>query len=376
MSGSQPPPSVLDCFAELPDPRRAQGQRNKLIDILFIALCAVLCGADDFTEMEEVGHAKETWLRQFLELPHGIPSHDTFGRVFALLEPHAFAAAFRRWTSGVAQVMAGEVVAVDGKTVRRSSDRAAGREAIELVSAWAGENRLTLGQLKVATSSNEITAVSELLQVLALKGCIVTVDALNCQQNIAAHIRQQEADYVSALKGNHAGLHQRVAQFFNSVREGRTAGFGISQHRTCDKEHGRIEERHFWQVNAPEDLRASREWADLQSVGLCEAVRDIKGHVTTTQRYYLSSLPVEAVKFSAAVRGHWAVENSCHWVLDVVFHEDDARVRVGHAAENFATVRRLANNLLQRERTVKRGVKTKRLKAALDERYLLKVLRT
>ena len=376
MSEGQPPISFFDCFADLPDPRRAQGQRHKLIDILFIALCAVLCGADDFTEMEEVGHAKEAWLRQFLEVPHGIPSHDTFGRVFALLEPHAFAAAFRRWTSGVASLTAGEVVAVDGKTVRRAYDREASREAIALVSAWAGENRLTLGQVKVATSSNQITAIPELLQVLALKGCIVTTDALNCQKEMAARIRQQEADYVLALKGNHAGLHERGAQFLQSVREGRTAGFQVSHHRTLDKEHGRIEERHFWQVNAPEDLTTSGQWADLPSVGLCAAVRDIKGQVTTTRRYYLSSLPVEAVKFSAAVRGHWAVENSCHWVLDVVLREDDSRVRAGHAAENFAIVRRLANNLLQRERTVKRGVKTKRLKAALDERYLLKVLQT
>ncbi len=376
MSENQSSLLFFDHFADLPDPRRAQGQRHKLVDILFIALCAVLCGADDFTEMEEVGRAKESWLRQFLELPHGIPSHDTFGRVFALLEPQAFERCFLTWVQGIVQFSAGTIVALDGKTLRRSYDTAHGCAALELVSAWARENHLTLGQVKVADSSNEITAVPELLQVLALKGCIVTADALNCQKEIAAQIRAREADYVLALKGNHATLHEQVQNFFQSVRAGRTYGFTLSEQHSLDKEHGRIEERRYWHVNAPDYLHGFGEWRDLQSVGMCEAVREVEGHVTTEQRYYLSSLPVEAEKFSEAVRGHWAIENSCHWVLDVVFGEDDSRVRVGHAAENFALVRRMANNLLQRERTLKRGVKTKRLKAALDERYLLKVLQT
>jgi predicted transposase YbfD/YdcC len=370
-----PPASIWDYFSELPDPRRAQGRRHKLIDILAISLCAMLCGADDFIEIEEFGETREAWLRQFLELPHGIPSHDTFGRVFAALDPKAFGRCFMSWVRGVAELSEGAIVSIDGKAVRRSYDAASGCAAIELVSAWARGNRLTLGQVKVAEGSNEITAVPELLKVLALKGCVVTADALNCQKEIAAEIRRQGADYVLALKGNHATLHERVMQFLASVREGRTHGFAVGEQRSVEKGHGRIEERRFWQVNAPEELAAAGEWAGLASVGLCEAVREVEGHVSTHRRYYLSSLPVEAAKFAEAVRGHWAVENSCHWVLDVAFGEDGSRVRAGHAAENFALLRRLVNNLLQHERSVKRGVKAKRLKAALDEQYLLKVLR-
>lgn len=368
-------PSVWDYFSELPDPRRAQGRRHKLIDILAVALCAVVCGADDFTEIEEFGETREAWLRQFLELPHGIPSHDTFGRVFAALDPAAFGRCFMSWVRGVAHLSEGAIVAIDGKAVRRSYDAATDCPAIELVSAWARENRLTLGQVKVAAGSNEITAVPELLKALALKGCVVTADALNCQKGIAAQIRRRGADYVLALKGNHGGLHERVEQFFASVRAGRTHGFTLSRHRSVEKGHGRIEERYYLQADAPEDLTATGEWAGLASVGLCESERELDGRRSTHRRYYLSSLPVEAGKFSEAARGHWAVENSCHWVLDVVFGEDESRVRSGHAAENFALLRRIVNNLLQHERSVKRGVKAKRLKAALDEQYLLKVLR-
>jgi predicted transposase YbfD/YdcC len=375
MPPPQAPTSLWSYFSELPDPRRSQGRRHKLVDILAIALCAVLCGADDFTGIEEFGETREAWLRGFLELPHGIPSHDTFGRVFAVLDPAAFGRCFMSWVRGVAELSEGAVVAIDGKAVRRSYDRAEGCPAIELVSAWARESRLTLGQVKVAEGSNEITAVPELLQALAVKGCVVTADALNCQKEIAAQVRRQGADYVLALKGNHATLRERVEQFLSSARGGRTYGFTVSAHRTVEKGHGRIEERRFWQADAPEDLTAGGEWADLASVGMCEAVREVEGRASTHRRYYLSSLPVEAVKFAEAVRGHWAVENSCHWVLDVAFREDDSRVRAAHAAENFALLRRIVNNLLQHERSVKRGVKAKRLKAALDENYLLKVLR-
>lgn len=375
MPPPQEPLSLWDYFAELPDPRRTQGRRHKILDILAIALCAVLCGADEFTEIEEFGETREAWLRQFLELPHGIPSHDTFGRVFAALDPTAFGRCFMTWVRGVAELSAGAIVAIDGKAVRRSYGATADCPALKLVSAWAREHRLTLGQVKVAAGSNEIRAVPELLRALAVKGCVVTTDALNCQKEVAAEVHRRGADYVLALKGNHGSLHERVEQFLSSVREGRTHGFEVDEYRSVEKEHGRIEQRRFWQVSAPEDLTATGEWVGLQSVGLCEAVREAEGQVSTHRRYYLSSLPVEAVKFAEAVRGHWAVENSCHWVLDVVFGEDYSRVRVGHAAENFALLRRLVNNLLQHERSVKRGVKAKRLKAALDANYLLKVLR-
>jgi predicted transposase YbfD/YdcC len=364
----------FESFSDLPDPRRSQGQRHKLLEILFIALSAVLCGADEFTEMEEFGQSRENWLRQYLELPHGIPSHDTFGRVFALLQPAAFEESFLRWVKQMVELNPGEVVAIDGKTVRRSHDR--GREAIHVVSAWARENRLTLGEVKVSDKSNEIRAVPQLLKLLELKNCIVTADAMNCQKEIASEVREAQADYVLSLKENHPTLHKEVERVFEAIEEERTSGFTISRTSTLDKEHGRIEERRYCQINAPDYLYGYEEWADLKSIGMVEAEREIEGTSTVEKRYYLSSLAVDAEVFSRAARGHWSIENSCHWILDVVFGEDDSRVRAGHAAENLARLRKIANNLLQHDKSVKRGVKTKRFKAALDHRYLLKILKT
>jgi len=364
----------FESFSDLPDPRRSQGQRHKLLEILFIALSAVLCGADEFTEMEEFGQSRENWLREYLELPHGIPSHDTFGRVFALLQPAAFEESFLRWVKQMVELNPREVVAIDGKTVRRSHDR--GREAIHVVSAWARENRLTLGEVKVSDKSNEIRAVPQLLKLLELKNCIVTADAMNCQKEIASEVREAQADYVLSLKENHPTLHKEVERVFQAVEEERTSGFTISRTSTLDKEHGRIEERRYCQINAPDYLYGYKEWADLKSIGMVEAEREVEGTSTVEKRYYLSSLAVDAEVFSRAARGHWSIENSCHWILDVVFGEDDSRVRAGHAAENLARLRKIANNLLQHDKSVKRGVKTKRFKAALDHSYLLKILKT
>ena len=369
-------PSFINYFADLADPRQEDRCDHKLLDILFIAICAVICGADGFTDMEEFGLAKETWLRQFLELPNGIPSHDTFGRVLARLNPQAFQQSFLNWVRAVADVTNQEIVPIDGKKLRRSHDRANGQRAIELVSAWTRSNRLMLGQVKVAEASNEITAVPQLLRLLALKGCIVTVDALNCQKETAAEILKQEADYVLALKGNHPNLQQEVEIFFDAIVNERSFGYEISRYETVDGDHGRIETRKYWQVNAPDYVKEKADWPGLASLGMCEARREMNGQTSAEKRYYLCSLGVEAKRFAEAVRGHWSIENSLHWILDVVFREDDSRVRVGHAAENFGLLRRIAVNLLQQEKTLKRGVKTKRLKAALDERYLFKVLTT
>ncbi|HEY7547070.1 MAG TPA: ISAs1 family transposase [Blastocatellia bacterium] len=366
----------MEYFADLADPRIEDRCDHKLIDILFIAVCAVICGADGFTDMEEFGLSKQTWLRQFLELPNGIPSHDTFGRVFARLKPGEFQQCFLSWVRAVSDFTGNEIVPIDGKKMRRSHDRAAGQRAIELVSAWARANRLMLGQVKVSGDSNEITAVPQLLKLLEIKGCIVTVDALNCQKDIASEIIAQQADYVLALKGNHANIYKEVELFFDAVVNDHTYGFSISKHQTIDGEHGRIETRNYWHVNAPEHLVEKFDWPGLESLGMCQARREINEQVSEEKRYYLSSLSVDAVRLAEAIRGHWAIENSLHWILDVVFREDDSRVRVGHAAENFALVRRIALNLLQQEKTLKRGVKTKRLKAALDDSYLLKVLNT
>jgi len=367
-------PSLIEYFADLPDPRIDRCKEHKLIDIVVIAVLATICGAEHFTEMEEFGKIKKNWLESFLELPNGIPSHDTFARVFALLNPVAFQERFVQWMQAVKSATDGEVVAIDGKTLRRSHDKKAGNKAIHIVSAWATRNRLTLGQIKVEEKSNEITAVPELLRLLNLKGCIVTMDALNTQKEIAEEIRQQGADYVLALKENHPNLHAEVEGIFEAVRDQAATDSSISAGETTESGHGRIETRRCWSVEAPEWLTGFDRWRDLKSLILIEATRVIKDRSTTELRYYLSSLEPDAVRAMQIVRAHWGIENSLHWVLDVVFREDDSRVRIKNAAENLALVRKITHNLLQQEKTVKRGIKTKRLVAAWDEAYLLKII--
>lgn len=379
MSTNQPAvaiPAIIECFSDVSEPRIERCRRHKLIDIIVIALCTVITGGQGPTEMEAFGEAKAEWLKQFLELPHGIPSHDTFGRVLSLIDPKQFEQCLLKWVSSNVKLGVGEIVPIDGKTLRRSHDRANGQEAIEIVSAWAASQRLTLGQIKVAEGSNEITAVPQVLDLLNLEGATVTVDAIHCQKMTVAKIRQQKANYVVALKKNQKHLYEAAEEYLTSVREDRTVGFAISTHQTVDKEHGRIETRKYWQADAPDFLPEKELWQDLQSVGLVEATREINGKATTELRYYLSSLPVEAKTFGNAIRTHWGIENSCHWVLDVVFREDDCRIRIGNATENMSTLRRLAMNLLRREKSDKRGIHVKRLRAALDEKYLLKVLRS
>jgi predicted transposase YbfD/YdcC len=324
--------------------------------------------------MEEFGIAKFDWLKQFLELANGIPSHDTFNRLFARLRPTQLQARLLTWIQSLVALCPGDLVAIDGKALRRSHQRGIGIEALELVSAFVRKNRLMLAQLKVDPESNEITAVPPLLRLLALKGCIVSLDAMHCQKATVAEIRDQEADYVIAVKANQGQLYESVKAFFEDVEEGRTHFFEVEQCQTVDGEHGRIEERRYCQVNVPEDLPGGQEWRDLRSLAMCESKREEKGKVSVEKRYYVSSLSVDVSRISEAIRGHWSIENSFHWILDVVFREDESRVRVGEAGENLAVVRRLALNLLQQEKSLKRGVKTKRLKAALDEAYLLKIL--
>lgn len=368
-------PSLLEYFADLPDPRIDRCKHHALIDILTIALLATICGAEHFTEMEAFGEAKHDWLRTFLELKNGIPSHDTFARVFAFIKPAAFQERFVRWVQAVRTATEDEVIAVDGKTARRSHHKAAGTGPLHLVSAWASRNRLVLGQIKVAEKSNEITAVPELLRLLEIKGCIVTVDALNTQKETVQAIREQGADYVCALKENHPILHAEVKGIFQAVCEDDNVDGSISVTETIEKNHGRIETRSCWSIEAPHWLTGGAQWRDLQSLILVESKREIKEQCTIELRYYLSSLPANAERAAKAVREHWGVENSLHWLLDVAFHEDDSRVRVGNAPENLALVRKITQNLLQQEKTCKRGVKTKRFLAALDETYLLKILR-
>lgn len=371
---TQPTPSLLEYFADLPDPRIDRCKDHALIDILAIAILATICGAEHFTEMETFGKAKHAWLKTFLELKNGIPSHDTFARVFACIKPAAFQERFVHWVQAVRTATDDEIIAVDGKTARRSHNKAAGIKPLQLVSAWASRNRLVLGQIKVHEKSNESTAVPELLRLLEIKDCLITMDALNTQKETVREIRAQGADYVCALKANHPTLHAEVRGIFQAVREDNNEDGSRSSTESFETNHGRREIRCCWSVEAPTWITGFSEWQDLRSLILVQSTRQIKAQRTTELRYYLSSLAPNAARATKAVREHWGVENSLHWVLDVAFREDDSRVRVGNAPENLALVRKITHNLLQQEKTLKRGVKTKRLMAGWDEAYLLNVL--
>lgn len=374
---SSPGASIQECFADLPDPRMEAKTRHKLLDIITITICAVLCGADTWVDVEAYGNAKRQWFETFLELPNGIPSHDTFGRVFSLVSSTDLEACFANWVRTVARVMKGEVVAIDGKTLRRSYDSASDKPAIHMVSAWASANSLVLGQLKTEEKSNEITAIPELLRVLELKGCLVTIDAMGCQKEIAAQIVEQEADYVLALKGNQGRLHDAVCERFEAARreqEENSTHLKLDYHETTEKGHGRLETRRCWVLPADNGLPGYEGWTDLESLILVESERCAGGETSTECRYYLSSVEASAEAMAAAVRAHWGIENSTHWILDVAFREDESRVRKGHAAANLSIIRRLALNLLKREKSAKMGTKAKRLKAGWDNDYLVKVL--
>jgi predicted transposase YbfD/YdcC len=325
--------------------------------------------------MEQFGHAKLAWLRTFLALPNGIPSHDTFRRVFGLLDPQQFATAFLSWTQSLRAAVGAEVVALDGKTLRRSFDRAKGRGPIHLVSAWASSNRLVLGQLKTADKSNEITAVPELLRALELAGCIVTVDALNCQKTIAKEISEADAEYVLALKANHGTAYEEVRSFLTDARQRNFAGMAHDFVETVDKEHGRLETRRYWITEQIGWFADRPQWEKLRSVALVESEREVGGERRVEQRVFLCSLDANAAVLARAVRGHWGIENQLHWVLDAQLGEDDCRVRTGHAAENLATLRRLVLNLLRRDTQSKVGIRAKQLKASWDHAYLQSLLK-
>lgn len=368
--------SIAEHFGQVKDPRDLSVD-HLLIEIITIALCAVICGADSWVEIEQFGQAKEKWLRKFLILPNGIPSHDTFGRVFGVIDPHQFQSSFVSWIEAISQITAGQIIAIDGKRLRRSHDGRLGKAAIHMVSAWASANGLVLGQVKTDEKSNEITAIPQLLKVLGLKDCIVTIDALGCQTNIARLIIEGEGDYVLALKGNQGTLHNDVQDLLAYAQEINFRDVAHDFYQTVEKNHGRLEIRRHWTISEPEFmafLDPKGKWAGLQSMGMVEAHRTIADQTSTELRYYISSLPGDAAQFAQAVRTHWEIENKVHWVLDVAFREDLSRVRTGYAAENFAILRHMALNLLRHETSAKCGIKAKRLKAGWNEDYLLKVL--
>jgi predicted transposase YbfD/YdcC len=365
--------TIQESFAGVEDPR-GSNRWHLLIDIMVLAICAAICGADNWVEVAEYGKAKEAWLRRFLVLPHGIPSHDTFGRVFALIDPQEFQNGFINWVQQVHQIVGHEVIAVDGKQLRRSHDRLLGKSALHIVSAWAAKSRVVLGQWAVDRKSNEITAIPQLLKLLTVKNCIVTVDALNCQRKIAATVVEQGGDYAMAVKENQAQLYQTLEKLFTTDER---QWVDCDYHETWDKGHGRAEHRECWVTNDQEYLdyiAEGADWAGLRSLIMVETVRQTPDERSVNRRYFISSLPCDAKLALETVRTHWHVENRLHWVLDIAFREDESRVRKGYGAENFAVLRQLALNLLQHEETAKCGVHAKRLKAAWDNDYLLKVL--
>lgn len=371
---NNPSGSLLTHFESLADPRTAYLVEHPLLDILALTICAVICGAETWEEIEAYGHSKLDWLKTFLGLPNGIPSHDTISRVFALLEPSQLQECFVSWVKSIAELSLGEVISLDGKSARHSYDKGNGKGAIHMVSAWASENQLVLGQVKVADKSNEITAIPKLLNLLDVSGCIVTIDAMGTQKEIAKQIIDQDADYVLSLKGNQGNLHKDVEQLFDWAYKTDFKEIEHEAYQTIDKGHGRMDIRRYWLLSNVEYLEDAQLWEGLKRVGMVEAERRVDGQpVTTERRYFLTSLDGGVERFAEASRSHWGIENKLHWSLDVVFHEDDSRIRQGHAPENMTVMRKMALNLLAKESS-KGSKKAKRLKAGWDNDFLVQVL--
>lgn len=366
---TEPNASIIDHFSNVEDPRVNRQKKHQLQDIFFITLCAVICGADDWVAIETFGKAKEDWFTEQLGLKHGIPSHDTFGDVFAAIDTEKFSECFSNWVTDIAALAEGEIIAIDGKCLRRSVDKASKKAAIHMVSAWAQQNSLVLGQIKVDDKSNEITAIPKLLERLNISGAVITIDAMGCQKDIAQKIIQKEADYVLSLKGNQGSLYDDVKTYFESSLAPEIAA------TTVDGEHGRIETRTVRMADDIEWLRKNHAWEGLNSIIAVTAKRETAGKITEETRYFISSLSADnPQRAQHAVRAHWAVENNLHWVLDMAFAEDSNRARKGYSAANLAVIRHIALNLIKKEKSAKQGIKTKRLKAGWDNDYLLKVI--
>lgn len=373
------PKPLIECFEELSDPRMNCSRKHKLVDILVIGLCSLLTGGEGFSDMAVFGKAKQDWLKTFLELPEGIPSHDTFNRVFSAIDPHAFLECFVQWVQGICPALQNEIVAIDGKALRHALNE--GQAIPYIVSAWATNNGLALGQVKVKDKSNEITAIPELLRALELKGCIVTLDAMGCQKDIATKIIEKQADYVLALKGNHATIHEEVKELFDAavspcaIQCADADALGAMDFfQTIEKNHGRIETRRYWHSTDIEWFADKPLWKGLRSFGMVESIRRVKGRSSIERRYYLCSLPLGAEQFAKAARGHWSVENPLHWSLDVTFGEDNSRARTKCAAQNVATLRRMALNLIKKTPAKKCSARQRRILAALDGQYLKQLL--
>lgn len=367
--------TIVDHFKDLEDKRVERTKRHKLIDIVTIAICAVICGADSWVLMETYGKKKEKWLKQFLELPNGIPFHDTFARVFARIDPQQLQNSFLSWIKSINKITEGEVIAIDGKTLRHSYDKGKDKGAIHMVSAWATTNRLVLGQCKVDEKSNEITAIPELIKVLEIAGCIVTIDAMGCQKQIVKSIVDKSGEYVIALKKNQGNLYKNLEEIFKEAISKGFEGFKYSDYHTKEEEHGREEIRHYLMLSdIQERIDPGKKWMNLQSVGMVEYIRKVNGKTKVETRYYISSLTDNAKLLGESVRSHWGIENSLHWVLDVALREDDCRIRKDNAPQNFAVLRHIAVNAVGKEKSQKLGIKNKQVCAGWDNEYLEKIL--
>jgi len=379
MENPADPRLFIDHFSEITDPRIHRRRKHDLIDILFSAICAVLCGAEDCVAMADFARGRLAWLRQFVPMRGGAPSHDTFSRVFALLNPGPLHECFIKWTQTIQSITHGEVIALDGKTVRHSFDTATNKSAIHMVSAWGALNGLVLGQVKVDSKSNEITAIPQLIKMLDITGCTVTIDAMGTQKQIAGQIREQQADYVLAVKDNQPTLFADVTAFFERLHkdrflDGEAEPIFHTRHTTRDAEHGRIETRMAIASDVLDQIPSASQWSGLQSVVQLTSERTVSGKTSLETRYYITSLPADAKSILSAVRSHWRVENSLHWVLDVTFDEDQSRNRLGHGPENLSTLRHIALNLCKTNTTRKASVNRKRNMAAWEPDFLTELL--
>ena len=358
-------------FAKLTDPRIERTKLHSLLDMVFIALCATICGAEGWADVERFGKSKRDWFARFLSLENGIPSHDTFGRVFARLDTQEFQTCVHNWLLNLGLLLKDHGVSIDGKTLRRSFDAATGKSALHVVSAWASQLRICLGQVAVDGKSNEITAVPKLLELLELTGAVVTLDAMHCQKDTTAAIRAKKADYVITVKANQPKLHEALQQFFLKAADRDYEGVRI--HKTAERNRGRVERREVYVAAAPAELTASREWVGLRSIGMIYRYR-ADGQESHAVTFFISSLPPRVKRIARHVRGHWGVENSLHWVLDVTFREDDSRIRKDNSPEIAGIFRRLALSVLQQDISIKSSIRGKRLQAGWNEEILERIL--
>lgn len=366
--------SLIECFSVIKDPRQGSKVEHELIDVLILCVLGVICGAEGWQDIEEVGHARLSWLQERGFFKNGIPVDDTIARIISVIKPDELQNCFISWMTAVEKATDGKVIAVDGKTLRHSYDKKKRKAAIHMVSAFAAENGVVLGQKKVDDKSNEITAIPALLELLDIKGCIVTIDAMGCQEKIAEKVIQQEADYVLAVKENQKQLHEEIEDFFVTAKTHEFYAVNHDYFEESHKGHGRVEVRRYWISDTLDTISKPERWRSLKSIGMVEAERYVNGKTTFETRYFIASIEADAKIFSNAVRKHWAIENQLHWVLDVSFREDDSRVRRNNASENLSVFRHVAINSLRKENTCKKGIKAKRYKAALQPEYAQKVL--